>query len=141
MYLGTMTTLAMYLIAKNINMNITRLANTSASIMVFQVSKFSPMNRGPTCIPCRVKAPINTAVVLSPGIPRDNSGIKAPPVRPLLADSEAITPSGAPVPIFSGCLEKFFSWVYDRTDAALPPTPGRMPMKVPISPERSRFVF
>ena len=56
-----MTTRAMYLMAKNISVNIAMLANTSATIIVFQVPRFSPMNSGPTCTPCSVNAPISTA--------------------------------------------------------------------------------
>ena len=79
--------------------------------MECQIPMFSLINNGPTCSPCSVKAPIKTAVVLSPGIPSDKSGTRAPPVNPLFAASEAITPSGAPLPSFDGSFEKFFCWV------------------------------
>ena len=89
--------------------NIRMLQHNSAIRMLFQVSGFWVMNSGPTCTPCSINALIRTAVVESPGIPRLNSGISAPPVRPLLEVSEATRPSATPVPKSSGCLEKFFA--------------------------------
>ena len=55
-------------------------------------------------------APSMIAVTMSPGIPSAIMVISAPPAVPLLAASEAITPSGMPVPYFSGCFEAFFDW-------------------------------
>jgi hypothetical protein len=42
-------------------------------------------------------------------MPSVSSGTSAPPVSALLAPSGAATPSGTPVPNFSGCLETAFS--------------------------------
>ena len=86
-----------------------------------------------------MKAPTSTAVVLSPGMPRESSGMSAPPVSPLLEASLATSPSTHPVPYFSGRLEKFFACEYESRDAALPPTPGRIPTKVPMNADRNRL--
>ena len=59
--------------------------------------------------PCRVSAPNITAALAEPGIPKANSGISEPPTMELFAHSDAITPSGMPVPNFSGCLEAFLA--------------------------------
>ena len=47
---------------------------------------------------------------MSPGMPSAIIVMSAPPAVALLAASEAITPSGAPLPKRSGVGEAFFSW-------------------------------
>ena len=54
-------------------------------------------------------APSSMAMTALAGMPRVSRGMKAPPVAALLADSGPATPSMAPVPNFSGCLETLFS--------------------------------
>ena len=51
------------------------------------------------------------AVSASPGMPRARSGIIAAAGMELLADSEAIKPSGAPFPNFSGVFDVFWAKV------------------------------
>ena len=70
--------------------------------------------------------------MLSPGSPSVNSGTKAPPVDALLELSEAIRPSTIPVPNFSGCFERFLATEYARILQILAPSPGRIPIAVPI---------
>ena len=50
-----------------------------------------------------------SAIIMLAGIPRVKRGMKAPWLAELLADSGLATPSMAPVPNFSGCLDTFFS--------------------------------
>ena len=47
-----------------------------------------------------------TAVVALPGIPSASIGIIVPPVTPLSQPSDAMTPSGLPVPHVSGFFER-----------------------------------
>ncbi|MNC86401.1 hypothetical protein D3C83_20580 [compost metagenome] len=56
-----------------------------------------------------MKAASRIAVVPEPGMPSVSSGTMAPPVSALFAPSGAATPSGTPVPNFSGCFENDFS--------------------------------
>ncbi len=60
-------------------------------------------------MPNIMNAPSRIAITEFAGMPRVKSGIKAPPVAALFAASGPATPSMAPVPNFSGCLEIFFS--------------------------------
>ena len=55
-------------------------------------------------------APSIMAVTMSPGMPSAIMVMSAPPAVPLLAASEAMTPSGIPVPYFSGCFDAFLDW-------------------------------
>ena len=64
--------------------------------------------RGPGRMPHIMKPASMTAVVGDPGIPRARSGAKPLMEAELLADSGAATPSMAPVPNLSGCLEIAF---------------------------------
>ena len=54
--------------------------------------------------------PSSTAAVGLPGIDSVSSGTSDGPTIALLADSAAITPSGWPVPNFSGVRENFLVW-------------------------------
>ena len=67
------------------------------------------MNSGPGLKPHSTSAASNTAVVPLPGIPSVSSGTNEPAVSALFAPSGAATPSIAPVPNFSGCLDTAFS--------------------------------
>ena len=67
------------------------------------------MNSGPDWMPWMVSAPSITAVTASPGIPNAMMVTSDPPTFALFEDSEAITPSGMPVPKRSGCFENFFA--------------------------------
>lgn len=69
-------------------------------------------SNGPGTIPCTMKAPRRTAVAPSPGIPKVRRGIIAPPTEALFEVSEATTPSGIPVPNFSGYLDLLFITLY-----------------------------
>ena len=95
---------------KNMTRYIRMLQHSRATSTVFQISGLLVMNRGPTWMPWSMKAPMSTAVVESPGMPRLSRGTRAPPVRPLLEVSEAIRPSGTPVPSSSGCLDQLLAW-------------------------------
>ncbi len=57
-----------------------------------------------------VMAPSMTAVTASPGMPNAMMVISEPPTLALLEASEAMMPSGWPVPNFSGVLENFLAW-------------------------------
>src|SRR3989304_6258370 len=65
------------------------------------------------------------------GRPNVKSGIKAPELAALLADSGPATPSITPVPNFSGRFDTFFSKAYERNVAMIPPPPGNIPKKNP----------
>lgn len=78
-----------------------------------------------------MNAPMMAAAAGLPGIPMVRRGTKEPPVQPLLAASEAITPSGIPVPNSSGCLERFFAMSYETKLAILPPAAGIIPITIP----------
>ena len=51
----------------------------------------------------------------------------------MLAVSDAINPSGSPLPKFSLFFEALFASPYETMLAMLPPAPGRIPIKVPIN--------
>ena len=68
-----------------------------------------------------------------PGIPKQRVGINPPPTVALLAVSDAINPSGSPLPKFSLFFEALFASPYETILAILPPAPGRIPIKVPIN--------
>ena len=68
------------------------------------------MNSGPDWMPWMVSAPSITAVTASPGMPKAMMVTSEPPTFELLAASEAMMPSGVPVPKRSGCFENFFAW-------------------------------
>lgn len=75
------------------------------------ISGLFDMRNGPGRTPAITNAAIIIAVAAPPGIPRVSMGAMDPPVAALSADSEAATPSMAPVPNFSGVFEKFFATV------------------------------
>ena len=68
------------------------------------------MNSGPDWMPWIVSAPSITAVTASPGMPKAMIVTSEPPTLALLEDSEAMMPSGVPVPKRSGWREIFFAW-------------------------------
>ena len=55
-------------------------------------------------------APSMTAVTASPGMPNAMMVISEPLTLALLEASEAMMPSGCPLPNFSGVLENFLAW-------------------------------
>ena len=67
------------------------------------------MNSGPGWMPWIVIAPSITAVTASPGMPNAMIVTSEPATLALLDDSEAMMPSGIPVPNFSGRRENFFA--------------------------------
>jgi hypothetical protein len=69
----------------------------------------STINMGPGCKPHMVSPISIIADAAVPGIPKANIGRYAPMTELLLAASGDATPSGAPWPNFSGCLEMAFS--------------------------------
>src|SRR3954464_1767740 len=95
------------------------------------------MNRGPGWMPWMVSAPSMTAVTASPGMPNAMMVTREPPTLELLAASEAMMPSGVPVPKRSGCDENFFAWSYAMTFAALPPIAGSTPIRTPTNEVQS----
>ena len=68
------------------------------------------MNSGPGWMPWMIMAPSITAVTASPGMPKAMIVTSDPATLALLAASEAMIPSGIPVPNFSGCRENFLAW-------------------------------
>ena len=64
---------------------------------------------GPGWTPWIMNAPSSSAITTFGGTPRVRSGMNAPPVAALLAASGAATPSMAPLPKRSGCVESRFS--------------------------------
>ncbi len=57
-----------------------------------------------------VIAPSMTAVTASPGMPNAMMVTSEPPTLALLEDSDAMMPSGWPVPNSSGVRENFLAW-------------------------------
>ncbi len=72
-------------------------------------SACSSMNRGPGVMPLSSRALRTSAMTGVKGMPRDISGMKAEPAAALLAVSGPATPSMAPLPNSSGCLDSRFS--------------------------------
>ena len=68
------------------------------------------MKSGPDWMPWMVSAPSITAVTASPGMPNAMMVTSEPATLALFDASEAMMPSGMPVPNFSGRLENFFAW-------------------------------
>src|SRR5512135_658465 len=100
----------------------------------------SVMMSGPGRTPWMIIAAISTAAGAEPGIASVSTGITAPGTHALSPVSAAIRPSIEPLPNFSGSLLARLAAAYDDHAATSSPTPGRMPMNVPITPER-RIVF
>ena len=88
--------------------SIARFASSSAANTPYTTPSSSTYIIGPGVMPFMMNAPNSTAVTESPGTPSDSSGIIAPPEQPLFALSVAATPSGIPVPNFSGYFDVFF---------------------------------
>ena len=63
----------------------------------------------PGTMPCIRRPPYMMAVTALPGMPSVKSGIIAPPQAELFAASDAVIPSSAPCPNFSGVFENFFA--------------------------------
>ncbi len=101
---------------------------------------FSIMIIGPGRTPWISIAAIRTAAGAEPGIASVSTGIIAPGTHALSPVSAAIRPSIEPFPNFSGSLLARLAAAYEDHAATSSPTPGRMPMNVPMMPER-RIVF
>ena len=67
-------------------------------------------------MPWTIMAAIITAGMGPEGTPNASMGTKAPEVAELLADSGPATPSMAPCPKRSGCLERRRSTAYETKD-------------------------
>ena len=70
-----------------------------------KIAGCSLMNSGPGVIPWTMSAASRTAGIGPVGTPRASMGTRAPSLAALLADSGPATPSMAPLPNRSGCLE------------------------------------
>lgn len=86
---------------------INTLITTKPTINVYTVPASLVNSCEPGCSPWIYIALKNNAAGALPGIPRDKSGIKEPPVTALLAASDAIIPSTDPFPNSSGFLDAF----------------------------------
>ena len=53
------------------------------------ISGWRSNSSGPGCTPCRVSAPISTALLVEPGMPRESMGASAPRTDALAALSAA----------------------------------------------------
>src|SRR5580700_11959826 len=82
-----------------------------------------------------ISAPNNSAITVSPGMPRLMVGMKSPCTEEWVEASGQATPSIAPWPNRSGVFDIFFSVAYDTNDAIVGPVPGisaqRLPSSVP----------
>src|SRR5690554_275759 len=67
-------------------------------------------------------------------MPSVKVGTKAVIAAALFADSGLATPSIAPLPKRSGCLDTFFSTAYPMNDAIAAPVPGNAPRTEPMPP-------
>ena len=86
-----------------------RVHTIHAAKIPYTTSPFLTKSSGPADRPWIRNPPNIIAVTPSPGIPSTRSGIIAPPMVALFADSVATIPSGLPLPNFSGCLDMFFA--------------------------------
>ncbi len=91
---------------------------------------------GPGWAPWMIIAAINTAAGAEPGIASASAGISAPGMAALSPVSAAIRPSTDPLPNSSRSRLARFAAAYEVHAAMSSPTPGRMPMNTPITPER-----
>src|SRR6186997_257698 len=78
------------------------------------------------------------AAVADVGIPKVNKGTRTPVAEALFAASGPATPSMAPLPNSSGCLESFFSTVYERKVGISAPPAGMVPNGKPIAVARNQ---
>src|SRR6476469_7494288 len=103
-----------------------------------QISSGSFSKRvGPGWIPYETNAVSITAAVALVGNPSDSIGTKVPAAEALLAASGPATPSMAPLPNSSGCLESRFSVTYDRNVGSSAPPAGSAPNGKPNAVPRS----
>ena len=93
----------------------------------------SDISSGPGLRPWATKAPNKIAVTLSPGMPNVNKGTRVGPLTALFAASGAAMPSNSPFPNFSGFCELFLAAAYPTNAATTWPTPGIIPIVVPIT--------
>src|SRR5438309_2991997 len=91
------------------------------------------MSNGPGEMPCTMIAASITAVMGPVGMPSASMGTNAPVAAALFADSGPATPSIAPLPKRSGCLDTLRSIPYDTNDEMICAEPGMMPIKKPIT--------
>ena len=94
------------------------------------------MMSGPGCTPWMIIAAISTAAGAEPGTASASTGMIAPGTQALSPVSAAIRPSTEPLPNWSRSLLARLAAAYEDHDATSSPTPGTMPMNVPITPER-----
>src|ERR1700741_2603489 len=78
-----------------------------------------------------------TAAVALVGRPSDSMGTKVPAAEALLAASGPATPSMAPLPNSSLCLEGRFSGMYERNVGSSAPPAGSAPNGKPYAVPRS----
>src|SRR4030043_427063 len=78
------------------------------------------------------RAEKSIAMVILGGIPKESMGIMVAPAAELLADAGPATPSIAPFPNLSGCLETFFSTAYETKEERTGPPPGKIPRNNPM---------
>ncbi len=81
------------------------------TIMPQNRSGFLVMTSGPGWMPWMIMAPTISAITALDGMPRVSMGMNEVCAAALFADSGEATPSTAPLPNCSGCLESFFSRV------------------------------
>src|SRR5699024_11285321 len=116
---------------KNVKKGTNTVFNTSnktfaiinAPIATQTISAESRNSDGPGWRPIIIIPPNKIAALADPGIPILNVGIKAPPTDELLADSGPQSPLVAPFPNCSGCLDNFFSVLYEKKEAIEAPAP------------------
>ncbi len=95
------------------------------------------MISGPGRTPWISMAAISTAAGAEPGIASVSTGITAPGTQALSPVSAAMRPSTEPLPKSAFSLLARLAAAYELHAATSSPTPGRMPMKVPMQPERT----
>jgi hypothetical protein len=79
-------------------------------MIIHTMSMWSTTMSRPGRMPKATKAACSTAIDELPGIPKARVGIRARPSLELVAASEAMTPSTAPVPDLSGCFDVLAAW-------------------------------
>ena len=86
-----------------------RLETKRLIMKLYTIPEFSIKRVGPGFSPCIIRPPIRTADTALPGTPKVKAGMRDPPTTALFDVSEAITPSGLPVPNSSGVFELLFA--------------------------------
>ena len=112
------------------------MANSIIATTSYTNCALSIMIIGPGRMPWMIIAAISTAAGAEPGIASVSTGITAPGTQALSPVSAAIRPSIEPLPNFSFSLLARLAAAYEDQAATSSPTPGMMPMNVPIRPER-----